>query len=82
MGSILDGSRENENTRSTFTKFFSKNHPVYEIMLKNVVETKGPQMMTQYGAYALRAGFARLHACMRMHTPMCPGNHMHTQTNK
>jgi hypothetical protein len=38
-------------------------------MSKNVVETKGPQMMSQYGAYALRAGLARLYARMHMHTP-------------
>ena len=35
-------------------------------MLKNVVETEGPQMTSQYGAYALRAGLARLYARMRM----------------
>jgi hypothetical protein len=46
-------------------------------MSKNVVETEGPQMTSQYGAYALRAGLARLYACMRMHTPTRPGTHMH-----
>ena len=44
-------------------------------------------MTSQYGAYALRAGLARLYGRMRMHTPTRPGNHMHahasmyTQTN-
>ena len=37
-------------------------------MSKNVVETEGPQMTSQYGEYALRAGLARLYARMRMHT--------------
>jgi hypothetical protein len=34
--------------------FFSKNRAVHEIKLmpKNVVETVGPQMTSEYGAYA------------------------------
>ena len=36
--------------------FFSENRTVYEIMSKNLVETEGPQMTSQYGAYELRAG--------------------------
>ena len=57
-------------------------------MSKNIVKTEGPQMMSQYGAYALRAGLAGLHALMRMHTPTRLGTHMrarasmHAQTNK
>jgi hypothetical protein len=35
--------------------FFSKIAPFYEIMSKNVVEREGPQITSQYGAYALRA---------------------------
>ena len=46
------------------------------------METKGPQMTSQYGAYALRAGLARLYARMRMHTPTRPGTHMHARTRK
>ena len=46
-------------------------------MSKNVVETEGPQITSQYGAYALRAGLARLYASMCMHTPTRPGTHMH-----
>ena len=44
-------------------------------------------MTSQYGAYALRAGLARLHARTHMHTPTLPGTHMHalasthTETN-
>ena len=53
-------------------------------MSKNRVEREGPQMTSQYGAYALRAGFARLHALM--HTPTRPLTHMHarmhTQNNE
>ena len=36
-------------------------------MPKNVAETEGPQM-SQYGAYALRAGLARLYARASMRT--------------
>ena len=53
---------------------------------KNMVEIEGPQMTSQYGAYALRAGLAWLHALIRMHTrtPTCthvrarPLTHAHT----
>ena len=64
--------------------FFPEIRTVYEIMSKNVVETEGPQMTSQYGAYALRAGLARLHAHMRMYMHTRPRIHMHacTQTNK
>ena len=34
-------------------------------------------MTSQYGAYALNVGLARLHARTRMYTPMRPGTHMH-----
>jgi hypothetical protein len=61
---------------------FSENRTVYEIMSKNLVETEGPQMTSQYGAYAFRAGSARLHARMRKHTPTRPGTHMHERTRK
>jgi hypothetical protein len=50
-------------------------------MLKNVVETERPQMTSQHGAYALRAGLARLYARMRMHTPTRPDTHMHARTH-
>jgi hypothetical protein len=53
---------EKIRTRFTFSSFFSENRTVYEIMSKNIVETNEPQMTSQYGAYALRAGFARLYA--------------------
>ena len=36
-------------------------------MSKNVVQTEGPQMTSQYGAYALRAGVASLYARTRKH---------------
>ena len=62
--------------------FFSENRTVYEIMSKNVVETEGPQMTSQYGAYALRAGLARLYARMGMHMPTRPDTHMHARTRK
>jgi hypothetical protein len=46
-----------------------------------VVQTEGPQMTSQYDAYALRAGLARLNRLMRMHTPTRPGTHMHARTH-
>jgi hypothetical protein len=39
-------------------------------------------MTSQYGAYALRAGLARLYARMRIHTLSRPGTHMHVRTRK
>ena len=35
---------------------FSENRVFLEIMPKNVVEPEGPQMTSEYGAYALNAG--------------------------
>jgi hypothetical protein len=49
-------------------------------MSKNMMENEGPQMTSQYGAYALHAGLSRLHALMLMHTPTRPGTHMHVRT--
>jgi hypothetical protein len=51
-------------------------------MSKNAVQSEGPQMMSQYGAYALRAGLARLFARMRMHTPTRLVAHLHARTPK
>jgi hypothetical protein len=65
--------RENQNTHFMFNNFFSENYPVYDIIPKNMVETEGPHMTSQHGAYALRAGLARLYARMRMHTTTRPG---------
>jgi hypothetical protein len=39
-----------------FSNYFPENRAVYEIMSKNVVGLEGPQMTSQYGAYALHAG--------------------------
>jgi hypothetical protein len=51
-------------------------------MSKNIVETVGPQMTSQHGAYALCAGLARLNARMSMHTPTRPVTHVHARTLK
>jgi hypothetical protein len=61
--------------------FFYEHRSVYEIMSKNVVETKGPQMTSQHGVYALRALLPRLHIRMRMHTPTRRGTHVHARTH-
>ena len=56
MRNVLDKScRENQNTHFMFNNFFSENRAVYEIMSKNM-EPEGPQMRSQYGAYAFHAG--------------------------
>ena len=47
-----------------------------------MVETEEPQMALQYGAYALHAGLARLHARMRMHAPTRPVTHLHARTRR
>jgi hypothetical protein len=39
-------------------------------------------MTSQFGAYALRAGLARLSASARMRTPTRSGTHMHARTCK
>ena len=41
-------------------------------MSKNMVGADGPQMTSEYGAYALHAGLGRLHALMCTHTPTRP----------
>ena len=51
-------------------------------MSRNIVVTEGPQIMSQHGAYASRAGLARLYAHMRMHAPMRLGTHTHAPTRK
>jgi hypothetical protein len=37
-------------------------------------------MTSQYGAYELHAGYARLRASTRMHTPTRPGKRVHAYT--
>jgi hypothetical protein len=57
MRNVLDKScRENQTTHFMFSNFYSENLTVYEIKSNNMVETEGPQMTPQYGAYKLRAG--------------------------
>jgi hypothetical protein len=51
-------------------------------MSKNVVDSVEPQMTSQYGAYALRAGLARLYARMSTHTPTRSGTQLHARTRK
>ena len=49
-------------------------------MSKNIGETERSHTTSQHGAYALRAGLARLYARMRMHTPTRSGAHKHART--
>ena len=69
MRNILEKFLQKIRTHILCSVTFSENRTVYEIMSKNAVETEGPQMTSQYGAYALHARKARLRARMRMHTP-------------
>jgi hypothetical protein len=41
--------RENQNTYFTFNNFFYKNHAIYDIMWKNMVEPDRPRMTVKYG---------------------------------
>jgi hypothetical protein len=50
-------------------------------MSKNMMEKKGPQITSQYGAYAVRAGLARLYTRMCMHMPTRSGTPVHACTN-
>ena len=45
-----------------------------------MVEIEEPQMTSKYGAYALRAGLARLYALVRMHATTRSGTPMHSRT--
>jgi hypothetical protein len=57
MKNILDKiCRENQHTHFMFTNFVSENRTVYEIMSKNMVETEGLQITSQYDAQELLAG--------------------------
>jgi hypothetical protein len=57
MRNILDKSyRENRNAHFMFSNVFPGNRAVYEIMSKNMVDSKELQTTSQYGAYALPAG--------------------------
>ena len=47
-----------------------------------MVEIEGSQMTSQYGAYALHPGKARLAARTRMHTPTRPGFDTHSRTDQ
>jgi hypothetical protein len=83
MRNVLDKScRENKNMHFIFSNFFPKIEPFYEITSKIIVQPERPQMTSQYGAHALRAGLARLYALMCMHTATRPGTHMHARTRK
>ena len=83
MRNVIDKScRENKKTHILCSVPFFENYTIYEIMLKIIVENEGPQMMSQYGAYALRAGLARLYACMCMHMCTCLGTYMQSFTHK
>jgi hypothetical protein len=50
-----------------FNNFFFRQSENYGIMSKNMVETEGPKMTSQHGAYELHAEWARLHACTHAH---------------
>ena len=53
MRNILDEVVEKIKPRFVFSNFFFENRVVYEKISKSMVELEGPQMTSQYGAYAL-----------------------------
>jgi hypothetical protein len=56
MRNVLEEGLEKIETHILYSiTFFSKIAP-FEVMSKNVVETKRPQTTPQYGAYELHAG--------------------------
>ena len=62
--------RENQNTRFMFSNFFSENREVYEIMSKNEVEPKRPQMAIRWrvACWISKATRAQAHAIARAPT--------------
>ena len=50
-------------------------------MPKNIVDTEGPQMTSQYDTHALIDALAGLYARMRMHMPTRSGTHMHARAS-
>jgi hypothetical protein len=81
MRNVSDKSCTKNEYTFYVQSLLSENRTVYEIIPKNIVETERPQMTSQYGAYTLRAGLARLYAHMSMHSPTISGTHMHARTN-
>jgi hypothetical protein len=79
MRNVLHKScRENENTHFMFNNvFFRKSH-----RLGDNVEKYRPRNMSQYGAYALRAGIERLYAHKNAHAPGYPHARTHARTRK
>ena len=55
INALEKSCRENENIHFMFNNVFSENRAVCELKSKNMVEPEGPQMTSQYGAYALNA---------------------------
>jgi hypothetical protein len=65
----------NTNTRAhilSLLTFFRKSCLLWD-KAKHSVEPERPQMTSQYGAYALCAGWERLHVRKHMYTPKRPG---------
>jgi len=51
---------------------FSKNHAIYEIMLKNMAEPNRAQMTTQYSACVLHTGYLTLYThILRLFNSYC-----------
>jgi hypothetical protein len=77
MRNVLDKScRENENTRFMFSNFFWKSHRSWD-NVENYSVDQGSTNITVW-----RAGLARLHLRIRIHTPMRPSTHMHARSRK
>jgi hypothetical protein len=81
MRNVLDISCREIKTHILCSVAFSENRTLYERLSKNIVQTEKPQMTSLYGAYALRAGLARLYARKRIHTPTRSGTHIEARTH-
>jgi hypothetical protein len=71
-------SKENQNTRFIFSKFFPEKCALYEIMLKNMVEPERGHKW-QYGGVVC-AGLVRLHTQNHKAVRVHPHPHACTRT--
>jgi hypothetical protein len=83
MTNVLDKSfLENKNT--VYVQYlFPENRTVCEIMSKNAVETEGPQMTSQYGAYAFACWISKAtctYAYAHAYAPGYPYARTHART--
>ena len=83
MENVLYEVVEKIKTRILYSvTFFSENCTVYDIFPKNMAKTEKPHMTSQYGAYALHAGLARLHTLTYSHAHAHTAGYQHARTHR